>query len=71
MGISCKIYLDAVRVNARKTQAEWAELLGVDTATVSNWENGKTQPKLEDIRAMSDLSGIPMDFIFMRPNPTM
>lgn len=38
--------------------------LGVTNATVNNWENGKTEPTLSQLRKMSDLSGIPMDFIF-------
>lgn len=60
-----KISLEAVRVNARKTQKEWAELLGVSNATVVNWEKGNTEPSLSILREMSRLSGIPMDFIFV------
>ena len=32
-----------------------------------NWEKGKTEPTLSQLRKMSELSGIPMDFIFV-PN---
>ena len=60
-----KINLAAVRVNAGKTQEEWAELLKVSKQTVSNWESGKTCPSLSTVRTMSELSGIPLDFIFV------
>ena len=62
-----KISLEAVRVNAKMTQKEWAKLLGVSNSTVVNWEKGKTEPTLSQLRKMSELSGIPMDFIFV-PN---
>ena len=59
-----RISLEAVRVNAKMTQKEWAEMLGVSNATVVNWEKGKTEPSLSQLKTMSKLSGIPMDFIF-------
>lgn len=60
-----RISLEAVRVNAKKTQKEWAELLGVSNATIVSWEKGKTEPNLSQLRKMSELSGVPMDFIFV------
>ncbi len=60
-----KINLVAVRANAGKTQDEWAELLEVTKQTVGNWESGKTCPTLAQVRKMSELSGIPLDFIFV------
>ena len=60
-----KISLEAVRVNAKKTQKEWAELLGASNTTVVNWEKGNTEPSLSQLRKMSELSGVPMDFIFV------
>ena len=60
-----KIRLASVRTNAQKTQKEWAELLGVSQYTVNNWEIGKTYPNAIQLRKMSELSGIPMDFIFV------
>lgn len=60
-----RISLEAVRVNAKMTQKEWAEILGVSNATVVNWEKGKTEPSLSQLKTMSKLSGIPMDFIFV------
>jgi len=60
-----RISLEACRVNARMKQSELAEQLGVSAVTVSNWENGKTQPSLNQLRAISRISGIPMDCIFI------
>lgn len=60
-----RISLEAVRVNAKMTQKEWAERLGVSNNTVVNWEKGNTEPSLSKLREMSQLSGIPMDFIFV------
>ena len=60
-----KISLEAVRVNAKFTQKEWAEKLGVSNNTVVNWEKGNTEPSLSQLRTMSEFSGIPMDFIFV------
>ena len=60
-----RISLEAVRVNANMTQKEWAEKLGVSNNTVVNWEKGNTEPSLSKLREMSQLSGIPMDFIFV------
>lgn len=60
-----KISLEAVRVNAGMSQKEWAKRLGVSNNTVVNWEKGSTEPTLSQVREMSLLSGIPMDFIFV------
>ena len=58
-----RVSLEACRVNARMKQKEWAELLGVAPSTISNWENGTSEPNLSTLRKISELSGIPMDFI--------
>lgn len=60
-----KISLKAARVNANMEQKEWAENIGVSVATVINWEKGNTEPTLSQLRKISELSGIPMDFIFV------
>ena len=60
-----KISLEAVRVNAKMTQKEWASKPGVSNSTVVNWEKGNTEPSLSQLREMSRLSGVPMDFIFV------
>lgn len=47
-------------------QKEFAEKLGVSISTVTNWELGKTEPDLSQLRIISEISGIPMDFIFVQ-----
>ena len=59
-----KITFAAARVNAQLTQKELAEKLGVTADTVANWEKGKTEPATSQLRLISELSGIPMDFLF-------
>lgn len=60
-----KISLEAARVNANLTQEKLAKILGVSRTTVCNWESGLTEPTLSQLRKISELSGIPMDFIFV------
>ena len=64
MDRAIKIFLRAVRANANMTQEEWSNALHVDKSTVVNWENGKSEPSASTLRKMSELSGIPMDFIY-------
>ena len=59
------ISLKAARTNAGMTQKELAENLDVTVDTVLNWESGKSEPKLSQLKRISELSGIPMDFIFV------
>ena len=65
-----KVYLDAVRINAQMSQEEWANALSVTKQTVTSWEAGKTQPRFDQVQRMSELSGIPLDYIAIRNNPT-
>lgn len=60
-----KIILKAARVNAGLNQRELAEKLDVDISTVVNWEKGKSEPSATQLRRISEISGIPMDFIFV------
>lgn len=61
-----RIILPAVRTNARMNQQEWADALHVNKSTITNWESGKTEPTLTQLRTMSELSHIPIDFIYVR-----
>lgn len=60
-----KIRLAACRANADMNQVEFAEAIGVDRSTIANWEAGKTEPNVSQLRRISEISGIPMDFIFV------
>lgn len=63
--IPFQISLAACRVNANCTQEEMAKKLGVSKSSINNWENGKTSPHLKYVKAISKLSGVPIDFIFL------
>lgn len=60
-----RISLVAARVNAGLKQREMAKILGVDTNTIHNWENAKSEPTASQLRKISEISGIPMDFLFV------
>ncbi len=60
-----RISIAACRVNANLNQREFAEKIGVSLATVTNWESGKTEPSANQLRLISEISGVPMDFIFV------
>lgn len=60
-----KIRIAAARINAGLTQREFAQEIGVNLSTITNWEGGKTEPNVSQLRKISEISGIPMDFIFV------
>lgn len=43
---------------AHMTQEQFAEALGVDRSTVSQWENGRTQPRLKNIAKIEEVLNI-------------
>ena len=65
MFASFTISLAAARVNADMTQQQFADALGVDKGTVFNWENGRGIPNAAVLRKISEVSKIPMDYIFV------
>lgn len=60
-----RISIKAARVNADMTQEEMANVLGVNKTTIVNWESGASEPKISQLHRISELSGIPIDFIFV------
>lgn len=60
-----KISISAARVNSGLNQRQFANEIGVSLATITNWEKGKTEPDTSQLRRISQLSGIPMDYIFV------
>lgn len=61
--------LSALRIAKRMSQAELGDILGVSRAAVSEWENGKSVPRLDKLAeisrffgaSLSELSGTPGD----------
>ena len=58
-----EISLTACRVNAQMSRSDLAKELAVSPATIYNWEKGKSEPTLSQLRKISELSGIPIDNI--------
>lgn len=58
-----RISLEAARVNAKLTQKEACERLGISVATMVNWENGKTAPSVDNAQKLCDLYGVKLDDI--------
>lgn len=48
------------------SQASFAEKLGVHWVTVSNWERGKSPPTVKNVKAISALTGKPLEFFLVR-----
>ena len=59
-----QISLEAARVNAELTQAEIADIMGVDRSTIRRWEKGDKIPNYDETKKISSVYGIPMDNIF-------
>jgi len=49
------------RNNAKLSQEQAAEALGVSRQTISNWENGKSYPDIISVIRMSDLYSVSLD----------
>jgi transcriptional regulator with XRE-family HTH domain len=58
-----KITLKAARVNADLSQRAAAAALGVNVATLQNYESGKTIPDWETVKLIEQVYSFPADFI--------
>ena len=60
-----KISLRAARSNAKLTQEEAAEKMGVSRDTIAHWESGKTLPNAQKIKRIEEVYGISFsDLVF-------
>ena len=50
------------------TQRETAKKLYVSQGTYNNWENGKTQPSIEQLILISNLFGVSIDYLVGNDN---
>lgn len=66
-----QITIKAARVNAGLKQSEAAAKIGVNTATIINWEKGKTSPTSVQLQRLLDVYGISVDSIFLRDPATI
>ncbi len=60
-----EVTLKAARINSGLDQKEFAKFIGVSNLTVSNWELGKSEPNLTQLKKISEASGIPIDNLVM------
>ncbi|MBP3878819.1 MAG: helix-turn-helix transcriptional regulator [Lachnospiraceae bacterium] len=58
-----KIKLNAARVNAGLTQTEAAHKLNRNKQTIVNWEKGFTEIKANDLLALAELYGMPVEYL--------
>lgn len=58
-----QISLSAARVNAELKQRQLADLMGVNVGTIVNWEKGRTFPNVDQVNKLSEILGIPYDYL--------
>lgn len=64
--LNFKLSLKAIRTNMNLNQKEMASKLGVSPGTWFNWENNATRIPGVKVEELSNLSGIPQQFIFLQ-----
>ena len=62
-----QLTLKAARANAKLTQREAAEKIGVTVDTISNWERGKSFPNAIQIRRLELVYGVSYDALIFLP----
>lgn len=65
------ISLKAARVNAEYRQSDVAAKLHVDKATIISWEKGRTAPRADQLKELSTLYDVPIDYIFLPTKTTL
>lgn len=58
--------LAAARVNAGMKQKDVAEIMGVHTNTIINWENGLVQIPAEQIMKLSEIYNVPLEYLISK-----
>ena len=51
------------RTNAKITQEQAAQALGISRQTISNWENERSHPDIVSVFKMSDLYSVSLDYL--------
>lgn len=60
------IKLSELRNEKGLTQREIAKIFSISQGTYNNWENGKTQPSIEQLVAIADFFGVSIDYLVGR-----
>ena len=57
------------RTDAKITQEQAAQALGISRQTISNWENEKSYPDIVSVLKMSDLYSVSLDYLLKGEGP--
>ena len=57
------------RTDAKITQEQAAQALGISRQTISNWENEKSYPDIVSVLKMSDLYSVSLDYLLKGEDP--
>mgnify|MGYP000850254350 FL=1 len=60
--------LKIARKAAKLTQKNIAETLGIVESAYANWEQGRTQPNIENIRKLSEILKVDLNFLLNKPD---
>lgn len=60
--------LKSLRIEAKLTQAEVAEKVGVSQPQYARWEAGKRKPTSETLQKFADFFGVSMDYLAGKEN---
>ena len=63
MSDKLRISLEAARVNAKLTQSQACEALGISLSTIIKWEHGKRLPPADKAMELATLYGLKLDDI--------
>lgn len=56
--------LEQLRIAVALTQDQLAEKVGVTRVTVSSWENGASQPRIQYIRPLAEALGVSISEVY-------
>lgn len=62
------IRLFELRNEKKLTQRQIAKILNISQGTYNNWENGNTEPSIEQIIRLADYFDVSTDFLLGRTN---
>lgn len=57
------IRLFELRTEKRISQRAIASRFNISQATYNNWENGKTQPSIDQLKALAEFYGVSVDYL--------
>lgn len=61
--------LKELRISMKKTQKEVADFLGVDRTTYVKYENGNTEPNLDNIKRLAEYFNVTTDYLLGKSEP--